>query len=98
MTRAVYRVQPQSAVVARQSAAAISGVLVWWLVVENLVSVFAPERVVRLMPFFAGNGMLEIVDEGERIAYDRPITALIFAGYALASLAIGAAVTARTDP
>lgn len=84
--------------IARQSAAAISGVLVWWLVIENLVAVFAPERVVRFMPFFAGNGMLEIVDEGERIAFDRPLTTLIFAGYALAALAVGAAVTARTDP
>lgn len=83
---------------ARQSAAAISGVLVWWLVIENLVSVFAPERIVRFMPFFAGNGMLEIVDEGERIAFDRPLTTMIFAGYALAALAIGAVVTARTDP
>ncbi len=45
--------------IARQSAAAISGVLVWWLVIENLVSVFASERVVRFMPFVAGNGMLD---------------------------------------
>lgn len=84
--------------IARQSAAAISGVLVWWLVIENLVTAFAPERVVRLMPFFAGNGMLDIVEEGERIAFDRPATTLIFAAYAIAALTIGAAVTARTDP
>ena len=84
--------------IARQSAAAISGVLVWWLVVENLVSAFAAERVVRFMPFFAGNGMLDIVDEGERIAFDRPLTTLIFAGYAIAALAIGALTIARTDP
>ena len=84
--------------IARHSAAAISGVLVWWLVVENLVSVFAPERVVRLMPFFAGNGMLEIVEEGERIAFDRPLTTVIFATYAIGALLIGLAVTARTDP
>lgn len=84
--------------IARHSAAAISGVLVWWLVVENLVSVFVPERVVRFMPFFAGNGMLDIVDEGERIAFGRPTSALIFASYVLAALLIGALVTARTDP
>jgi ABC-2 type transport system permease protein len=84
--------------IARQSAAAISGVLVWWLVVENLVSAFAPERVVRLMPFFAGNGMLDMVNEGERIAFDRPATTLIFAAYAIAALSIGALATARTDP
>lgn len=84
--------------VARQSAAAISGVLVWWLVIENLVSVFAPERVVRFMPFFAGNGMLEIVDDGERIAYDRPTSTLIFAAYAAMALLAGLAVTHRSDP
>lgn len=84
--------------IARHSAAAISGVLVWWLVVESLVSVFAPERVVRFMPFFAGNGMLDIADEGEAIAFDRPITALIFAGYAIGALLVGLAVNARTDP
>lgn len=84
--------------IARQSAAAISGVLVWWLVIENLITAFASERVVRLMPFFAGNGMLNIVDESERIAFDRPVTTLIFAAYAITALTIGAAVTARTDP
>lgn len=83
--------------IARQSAAAISGVLVWWLVIENLVTAFAPERVVRFMPFFAGNGMLEIVDS-ERIAFDRPITAAIFAGYATAALVVGAVVVHRSDP
>lgn len=84
--------------IARQSAAAISGVLVWWLVIENLVTAFASERLVRFMPFFAGNGMLDIVDEGERMAFDRPTTTLIFAAYAIAALAIGALTTARTDP
>ncbi len=83
---------------ARHSAAAISGVLVWWLVIESLVSAFAPERVVRFMPFVAGNGMLDIAPEGEVVAFDRPTTALIFAGYALAALVLGAAVTNRRDP
>ena len=83
--------------IARQSAAAISGVLVWWLVIENLVAVFAPERVVRFMPFFAGNGMLEIVD-GEQIAFDRPATTLIFGAYAMAALLIGSIVVHRSDP
>lgn len=84
--------------IARHSAAAISGVLVWWLVIENLVAAFAPDRLVRLMPFFAGNGMLEIVDEGERIAFDRPITALVFAAYATAALVVGMIVVRRSDP
>ena len=84
--------------IARHSAAAISGILVWWLVIESLVGVFTPERVARFMPFVAGNGMLQFVDDGERIAFDRPITALIFAGYAFAALAVGTAVTTRIDP
>lgn len=50
------------------------------------------------MPFFAGNGMLEIVDAGEQIAYDRPTTTLIFAAYAAAALLAGLAVTHRSDP
>lgn len=84
--------------IARHSAAAISGVLVWWLVIESLVAVFAPDRVVRLMPFVAGNGMLEIVDEGERIAFDRPLTTVVFASYAFVSLLIGLVVVHRSDP
>ena len=51
--------------IARQSAAAISGLLVWWLVVESLVSVFAAARYARFLPFVAGNGMLGIINEDE---------------------------------
>jgi hypothetical protein len=42
--------------------------------------------------------MLGIVDEGELVAFSRPVNALIFGGYALAALVIGAAVVHRTDP
>jgi len=84
--------------IARHSAAAISGLLVWWLVVENLVAAFAPDRIVRLMPFTAGNAMLDITNEEGLVVFDRPITALIFAGYALSALLIGALITGRTDP
>ncbi len=83
---------------ARQGAAAISGLLVWWLVVENIVMAFAKPTVARYLPFVAGNGMLGFAPEGEAIAFDRPITALIFAGYTAAALLLGAAVTSRTDP
>lgn len=83
---------------AKHSAAAISGVLVWWLLVESLVGAFASERVVRFMPFVAGNGMLDIAPEGEEIAFARPTTALIFAAYAVGALLLGAAVTNRTEP
>ena len=50
------------------------------------------------MPFFAGNGMLEIADDAGPVAFDRPVTAIIFAGYALAALFVGAVITSRTDP
>ncbi len=46
--------------IARHSAAAISGLLIWWLVVENLVVALAPARIERLLPFVAGNDMVGI--------------------------------------
>ncbi len=70
----------------------------WWLVVESLVSVFAPDRYVRFLPFVAGNGMIGIVGEGEAPPFERPVTALIFAGYAAAALLLGMVVVQRTDP
>ncbi len=84
--------------IARQSAAAISGLLVWWLVVESLVAVFAPERYVRFLPFYAGNGMLALADEGDPATFDRPVTALVFAGYAVVALLAGSIVVHRSDP
>ncbi len=84
--------------IARQSAAAISGLLVWWLVVESLVSAFAPDRLVRFLPFVAGNVMIGITGEGEATPFERPVTALIFAGYAAAALLLGMVVVQRTDP
>jgi uncharacterized membrane protein YiaA len=84
--------------VARQSAAAISGLLVWWLVVESLVTVFADARYARFLPFVAGNGMLGIIDEDERVAFAPVTSALIFAGYAALALTIGIIVAHRSDP
>ena len=84
--------------IARHGAAAISGLLVWWLVVEQLVVVFVDARYTRFMPFVAGNGMLGIVDETEQVAFDEPKSALVFAAYTLAALAIGTVVVHRTDP
>ena len=46
--------------IARHSAAAISGLLVWWLVVENLIVALAPARIARFLPFVAGNAMVGI--------------------------------------
>lgn len=84
--------------IARQSAAAISGLLVWWLVVESLATVFIDARYARFLPFVAGNGMLGIIDEEERVAFAPASSALIFAGYAALALAIGIIVAYRSDP
>ncbi len=84
--------------IARHSAAAISGLLVWWLVVESLVTVFVAARYARFLPFVAGNGMLGIIDEEEGIAFAPAASALIFAGYAALALTIGIIVAHRSDP
>lgn len=84
--------------VARHSAAAISGLLVWWLVVESLAAVFVDARYARFLPFVAGNGMLGIVNEEEVTAFPPATSALIFAGYATLALTVGIIVAHRSDP
>lgn len=84
--------------IARQGAAAISGLLVWWLVVESLASVFLDPRYGRFLPFVAGNGMIGIVNEEEATIFPPATSALIFAGYAALALAIGVVVAHRSDP
>lgn len=86
--------------IARVSTAAVSGLLVWWLVVENLVGLFLAERFARFMPFVAGNGMLGDGRPNEGAA-DLALTAtenaLVFGGYAAAALAAGTMLLARRD-
>ena len=84
--------------IARHSAAAISGLLVWWLVVESLASVFIDARYARFMPFVAGNAMLGIVNEEGATAFPPATGAVIFTGYAALALIVGVAVTLRSDP
>lgn len=81
--------------VARHSTAAISGLLVWWLVVENLLTVFLDAQVSRFLPFVAGNGLLQIVvDEPNAlaVALSLPQNAAVFGGYALLALVVGTAL------
>ena len=40
--------------IVRHSAGAVSGILVWWFVIEGLLIQFAPAQVVRYLPFDAG--------------------------------------------
>lgn len=88
--------------VARHSTAAISGLLVWWLVVENLLNVFIDPRLSRFLPFVAGNGLLAIEDDTASIetlnaALTRTEDALVFGGYAVVALVIGTVLLYRRD-
>jgi ABC-2 type transport system permease protein len=86
----------------RHSSAALSGVLVWGLVLENLLTVFTPESASRFLPFVAGNNLLGIVGTGafaEDAAYalSRSQTGLVFAAYAAAALVAGTVLLYRRD-
>lgn len=88
--------------VVRHSAGAVSGLLVWWLVVESLVVQFAPAEVVRFVPFDTGFRTLGIesefdVPEVVAAGLSNPLHALIFWGYVLAALAIGTVLVHRRD-
>lgn len=88
--------------VVRHSSAALSGVLVWGLVLENLLTVFTPESVSRFLPFVAGNNLLGIVGTGafaEEATYalTRPQTGVVFGAYAAAALVAGTALLYRRD-
>lgn len=88
--------------VVRHSAGAVSGMLVWWLVVEGLVLQFAPAEVVRLLPFDAGYRTLGIesdFDSPEIIAagLSSPAHASIFWAYVVAALAVGTVLVHRRD-
>jgi hypothetical protein len=86
----------------RHSAGAVSGFLVWWFVAENLILAFAPPTLVHFLPFEAGYRILEVgsdFDSPEILAaaLTRPQYALIFVGYAVASLAVGTTLLYRRD-
>ena len=87
---------------ARHSAAAISGLLVWWLVVENLVVALAPARAARFLPFVAGNAMVGIeMDSPDAdlagIALTRAQDALLLGAYATAAIVAGTIVLHRAE-
>ena len=88
--------------IARHSAAAISGLLVWWFVGENLIRAFAPATVSRFLPFDAGYRLLGVGSDFDTpeilaAALPRPTLALVFAAYAVAGAAIGTALLYRRD-
>ena len=87
----------------KHSAMAISTVLIWALLVENLIRGFAPPTVSRYMPFSAAAGLLGIrqagdTDETVAAALSRVQDAFLFGGYVVAALAVGTLLLYRRDP
>jgi hypothetical protein len=88
--------------IARHSAGAITGLLMWSFVIESLFAPALPDSVVHFLPFSAGYRLLAAGPSFKApvvIAHElaRPQYALIFGGYALASLAIGTLLLHRRD-
>lgn len=88
--------------VVRHSAGAVSGLLVWWLVIEGLIVQFAPGEVVRFVPFDTGWRSLGIesefdVPEVAANGLSNPLHAAIFWGYVVAAMAVGTALLHRRD-
>lgn len=81
----------------RHGTAAISGLLAWWLVLENLLLVFLPTEAGRLLPYVAGGGLLDIDSAWEFYTLTRAQNALVFGAYTVAALALGAALLRRRD-
>jgi ABC-type transport system involved in multi-copper enzyme maturation permease subunit len=88
--------------IVRHSSGAISTVLVWGLVVENLLTLFLAEQVSRFLPFVAGNNLLAIQGEGAfaesaATALTRAQDALVFGGYTAVALLVGTVLLYRRD-
>lgn len=88
--------------VVRHGAGAISGLLVWWLVVENLFTLFLPAPVARFLPFVAGSNLLGIdsdtaTAESIAVALARSENALVFGGYTAVVLVLGTVLLYRRD-
>lgn len=88
--------------IVRHSAGATSGLLMWSFVIESLFAPALPDRLVHFLPFSAGYRLLDAGPNFKApvsIAHElgRPQYALIFGGYALASLAIGTLLLNRRD-
>jgi hypothetical protein len=88
--------------IVRHSAGAVSGLLVWWFVAENLILGFAPAKVSRFLPFDAGYRIMEVGSDFDTpeilaVAFSRPQLVLVFGTYALIALAAGTALLYRRD-
>ena len=88
--------------IARNSAAAISGLLVWSLVVENLLREFLRASVARFLPFNAGNGLLSIpamndTPARKAVQLSSVENALVFGGLTAVAIALGTLLLYRRD-
>ncbi|MCW2700954.1 MAG: hypothetical protein JWQ45_2489 [Blastococcus sp.] len=91
-----------TAMVVRNTTAAVAGLLVWGFVVENLLKLFLAEEVARVLPFTAGNHLLAYSSDFETprtlaIALTQPENALVFGGYAAVALVVGTVLLYRRD-
>ena len=87
----------------QHGAIAISTVLIWALLLENLIRGFAPTTVSRFLPFSAAAGLLGIHQAGDTTetiaaALSRGQDAILFGGYVVAALAVGTVLLSRRDP
>lgn len=88
--------------IVRHGSGAISGLLVWWLVVENLLALFLAAEVVRFLPFFSGVALLGIdsdtaTPESVAVALTSAENTLVFGGYTAVALAVGTLLLYRRD-
>jgi hypothetical protein len=86
--------------IVRSGAAAVSGLLVWWFVAENLVLRLAPPSVGRFLPFDAGTRLLQIggaYESPENLELARPQLALVFGAYAVIAMGVGTVLLHRRD-
>jgi hypothetical protein len=88
--------------IARHSAGAVSGLLMWSFVVENLLAPALPGKLVHFLPFSAGYRLLDVGSDFDTpviiaTQLTRPQYALIFGGYALLTLVIGTVLLHRRD-
>jgi hypothetical protein len=88
--------------IVRQSAIAVSGLLVWSFLLEGLLNLFLPARVSKFLPFLAGDRILAVDStdmnpDAMAVALSRAEGGLVFAGYAVLAVSIGTALLYRRD-